>query len=95
MSQSNLILATAILTNGVVVLGAVALYMAYRVRRQVRVEEMRELQSSVADIQRSLDGVMYEIERIGEAQRFTAKILAEATAPSQRPRATSKTITTH
>jgi hypothetical protein len=40
----------------------------------------RETEQRLAHLQRSLDAIAVEVDRIGEAQRFTAKRVAEAAA---------------
>jgi len=71
---------------GLSLLGA---YFVWRLAPRARGQEMLAEQESVPRLERlqqSLDAIGLEVERIGEAQRFTAKIVAErAHAPSPKP----------
>ena len=49
-------------------------------------------------LQQAVEAMAVEVERISEAQRFTAKLLAERTPPAvaaERPRAPERVITPH
>ena len=90
--QSIIILAMG--TNAVVVLGCFALWLGHRARRRslpsdAVAEELRQLRESV-------DALTVEVERIGESQRFTARLLNDAsTMRATFPSAPAKTITPH
>lgn len=62
---------------GLMILGA---YFAWRLAPRARGQEMlaeEETDPRLERLQQSLDAIGLEVERIGEAQRFTAKIVAE------------------
>ena len=71
---------------GLSLLGA---YFVWRLAPRARQQEMLAEQEAVPRLERlqqSLDDIGLEVERIGEAQRFTAKIVAErADAASPKP----------
>ena len=71
---------------GLSLLGA---YFVWRLAPRARQQEMLAEQEAVPRLERlqqSLDDIGLEVERIGEAQRFTAKIVAErADAASPMP----------
>ena len=45
--------------------------------RNLAAEELRALRERVAQLEQSVDVVAVEVERVGEAQRFTARLLGE------------------
>jgi hypothetical protein len=74
-----------------VVLTFAGLYAAGRVSRRTPGPESvadRDTEQRMRRLQQSLDVIAVEVERIGEAQRFAAKIIAEEPAepPAQRAR---------
>jgi hypothetical protein len=44
---------------------------------------VEQLSAQIAALQHSVDAAAIEIERLGEGQRFTTKLLAERAAPNQ------------
>lgn len=46
---------------------------------------IERLSAQIAALQHSVDAAAIEIERLGEGQRFTTKLLAERAAPNQNP----------
>ena len=44
---------------------------------------IEQLSAQIAALQHSVDAAAIEIERLGEGQRFTTKLLAERGAPNQ------------
>ena len=89
-----LIITLGMCMNAVVILGCFSLWLNHRSRRRslpddILAEELRQLRESV-------DAVSVEVERIGESQRFTAKLLHEAsTIRPTFPAAPAKSITPH
>ena len=71
---------------GLSLLGAYFVWrLAPRARRQEMLDEQEEV-PRLERLQQSLDAIGLEVERIGEAQRFTTKIMAErADAASPKP----------
>ena len=91
--SSSVILILALCSNALAVLGGFALWAAYRPRRPVSDEaiaiELRKLREGLA-------ALTAEVERIGESQRFTARMLHEAsTMRATFPVPGAKTITPH
>jgi len=91
--SSSVILILALCSNALAVLGGCALWIAYRPRRPVSDEslaiELRRLRESVASL-------TAEVERIGESQRYTARLLHEAsTMRATFPVPGAKTVTPH
>jgi len=71
-----------------VVLVFVGAYFVWRLAPQARRQEMlaEEADPRLERLQQSLDAIGLEVERIGEAQRFTTKIVAERVdAASPKP----------
>lgn len=46
---------------------------------------IEQLSAQIAALQQSVDATAIEVERLGEGQRFTTKLLAERPAPGQNP----------
>jgi hypothetical protein len=46
---------------------------------------IEQLSAQITALQHSVDAAAIEIERLGEGQRFTTKLLAERPAPAQNP----------
>jgi hypothetical protein len=71
------------------------------VRRALRTERARELSLGVADrlerLSAAVDAIAIEVERISEAQRFAARLLAErpSTPPPLHPRRDASEVTPH
>lgn len=68
------------LTHIALLLAGVAGYGVWRFSRRTDLPQKPALQSAddiLDHLQESVDGIALEVERIGEAQRFNAKILAE------------------
>ena len=66
----------------------IAAAFAARARAKVKgCPDLSKLDSRLDRIEQSLDSVAVEVERVSEAQRFTARILAERRdgAPAQLP----------
>ena len=67
-------------------------------RRAVRTAQLSGSQpitvAQLSPVMQALDDISLEVERIAEAQRFTAKVLAER-SPVVLPRMPSRSITPH
>jgi hypothetical protein len=74
-----------------VALAVVGAFFVWRIPRRARHQELPgadEMDQRLERLQQSVDAVAIEVERIGEAQRFTAKLaaeLAEKPAPQAAP----------
>jgi hypothetical protein len=73
-----------------VVLSVVGAYVMWRLARQTSEPDMSGASLAnerLEQLQQSVDAVAIEVERIGEAQRFAAKLVAEraAATPPKRP----------
>ncbi|MGH7602400.1 MAG: hypothetical protein ACRENK_00225 [Gemmatimonadaceae bacterium] len=79
-------------TVTVVLLGVVALIGVWVVRSLRRksappeIANRLEIEARFDQIQQSVDAIAVEVERITEAQRFSAKLLAERAEPRSVPR---------
>ena len=91
--SSSVILILALCSNALAVLGGFALWMAYRPRRPHNDDA---LAAELRKLRERLDTLAVEVERIGESQRFTARMLHEAsTMRATFPVPGAKTITPH
>jgi hypothetical protein len=89
-----LIIVLAMCTNAVIVLGAFSLWLGYRARRRSLPDD--ELATQLRELRQSIDALAVEVERIGESQRFTARLLTDATTMRATfPPAPAKTVTPH
>jgi hypothetical protein len=79
--------------------GAWAMGRAHGLREAARRRDLEEeTRDRVQSMQRSLESVAEEIERLGEVQRFALKVIAErAVAPAEAPKLppSGKVITPH
>jgi outer membrane murein-binding lipoprotein Lpp len=90
------VLLMAMCANVAVVAGCFALYLSYRARRKRPTLSDDQLAAEIRQIRESVDALTIEVERIGESQRFTARLLHEAsTMRATFPAAPPKTITPH
>ena len=82
------------------IIGFAGAWMRAR-ERAIRAQLSRERPADDAtarfeQLQRSVDAIAVEVERISEGQRFTARLLAErSAAPVERPRLPGQSITPH
>lgn len=89
-----LIIVLAMCTNAVIVLGAFSLWLGYRARRRSLPDD--ELTTQLRELRQSIDTLAVEVERIGESQRFTARLLNDATSMRATfPPVPPKAITPH
>jgi hypothetical protein len=72
-------LVASIVTIGIVAWKSVTRQKAPRVNNQLADARLEQLQQSI-------DAIAVEVERIAEAQRFSAKLLSERSEPSTIPR---------
>jgi uncharacterized iron-regulated membrane protein len=85
----TLIITLAICANVVVVLGGFWMWLSHRARRRI---PDHELASELRHLRESVDALGVEVERIAESQRYTARLLHDAstmraTFPSHPPKA--------
>jgi hypothetical protein len=62
---------------------------AFRKPKQSALPDARQFDQRLDQLQQSVDAVAVEVERIAEAQRFSAKLLAERGEPSKLSRSGS------
>ncbi len=82
----------------VVVLGSVTkIILAFINRKAMRPRLPAELADRLERIEQIVETTAIEVERISEAQRFTAKVLAERAAPAGLPpsHAHGRVVTPH
>ena len=86
-NQIMTVVCVSVITFGVTICMIAAAFAA-RARAKVKGSpDLSKLDSRLDRIEQSLDSVAVEVERVSEAQRFTARILAERRdgAPAQLP----------
>jgi hypothetical protein len=95
--SSSVILILALCSNVLAVLGGFALWMSYqRARHRPATITDEALATELRKLREGLDALAVEVERIGESQRFTARMLHEAsTMRATFPVPGAKTITPH
>lgn len=64
-------------------LALVGVAVAYAVRPLKRARQIPQNEDRLEHLQQSVDAIAIEVERIAEAQRFSAKLLAERADASQ------------
>jgi hypothetical protein len=92
---ANIIIGSLLATT----VGFAAAWMRVR-ERAIRAEMAQRLPQDVEarfeSLQRAVDAIAIEVERISEAQRFSAKLLAERSpASAERPRVPGQVTTPH
>ena len=89
-----LIIVLAMSTGVVVILGALALTLGHRARRRSLPDDV--LAAELRELRQSIDALTVEVERVGESQRFTARLLNDATTMRATfPSPPAKTVTPH
>jgi hypothetical protein len=78
--QLSPIIVTALITDGVTI-SMVALAWASRRPATLKPKRLEALEDRLSRVEQAIDTVAVEVERIGEAHRFTAKLLAERLEP--------------
>ena len=69
---------------------------ALKRRRPLPSNELNEIRNALARIEQAVETTAIEVERIGEAERFTSKLLAERPASDARPAShPARVITPH
>src|ERR1700694_5992725 len=68
-------------------LAAIGVVTTHAIRRATRQElpSMQQADARLEQLQQSVDSIALEVERIAEAQRFSAKLLAERADTADRP----------
>jgi hypothetical protein len=61
-------------------LGTMWLTLHYRSKQAVKPKELAAIEARLAQIERAVDAIAVETERISEGQRFTSKLLGERSA---------------
>ena len=64
-------------------LALIGVAVAYAVRPLKRARQIPQNEDRLEHLQQSVDAIAIEVERIAEAQRFSAKLLAERADASQ------------
>jgi hypothetical protein len=77
MSPTVIVILT-LASNAVAVLGGFALWMVYGARHRPYTITDEALATELRRLREKLDAVSVEVERIGESQRLTARLLNEA-----------------
>ena len=90
-AQITTIVVTAIIAVGCV-LSALALAWGSRRPTNIKPQRLDALEDRLGRVEQAIDTVAVEVERIGEAHRFTAKLLSERL--EQLPSATNAEHTT-
>ena len=92
------IILTALALNGAVVVAGLALWLGVRSRRGASERQLERLAAQVESLRGTLDAVALEMERLGEGQRYAARLLGErvtgATAAAPRT-PTAGVVTPH
>jgi uncharacterized coiled-coil protein SlyX len=78
--QVAAVIMTAVIASGVAI-SMVALAWASRRTDRLKPERLEALEDRLARVEQAIDSVAVEVERIGEAHRFTAKLLTERLEP--------------
>jgi hypothetical protein len=85
---------TAIITGGVVI-GLIVNAWANRSRGGVAPGRLDAMERQLTRIEQAVNSMAEEVERVGEAHRFTAKLLAERTERPAREQQSGRVITPH
>ena len=99
----TIVTVAAIFTNGALIFGTLALWLRHRAQRNAaasgasQAELIERLAGEVRSLHATLDAVAIEVERLGEGQRYAARLLQERTAPASPPQlsAPPRVITPH
>jgi hypothetical protein len=79
----SVILILAMCSNALAVLGGSALWVSYRARHRRPTISDEALATELRKLREGLEALAVEVERIGESQRLTARLLNDAS--SMRP----------
>jgi len=58
-------------------------------------DRLEQISRQLAELQQSIDATAIEVERLGEGQRFTTKLLAERNRVPEPPRQPERVVTPH
>jgi len=71
-------------------------YLKHLDRRSLPPDDrLDQIVQQIATLQRAVDATSLEVERLGEGQRFAAKLLAERDRVRERPGQPERVITPH
>ena len=90
----TIIAMTAIITGGVVI-GLIVRAWSTRSRSGVPPDRLDAMERQLTRIEEAVNTMAEEVERVGEAHRFTAKLLAERTERPAREQQSGRVITPH
>lgn len=94
--STSVVLILALCSNALAVLAGVALWMSYRARHRRPTITDDAVATELRKLREGLDTLAIEVERIGESQRFTARLLQDSsTMRATFPVAPTKTATPH
>lgn len=86
---ANFAIVAAIIVGMAGSLSAIVAWLVRGVQRKPAPRELpnvQQFEQRFEQLQQSVDAIAVEVERIAEAQRFSAKLLAERSETSQLPR---------
>ena len=98
----TIVTVAAVVTNGFLLFGMFGLWLRHRARRvedAARVSQADQIERLAADVRAlraTLDAVAIEVERVGEGQRYAARLLGERSdaGPARGP-SPARVITPH
>jgi hypothetical protein len=94
--STSAILILALCSNALALLGGFALWVSYRARHRHPTITNETLVTELRKLREGLDAMAVEVERIGESQRFTTRLLTDAsTMRATFPPPSAKAITPH
>ena len=92
--QITWIVVTAIITGGAVI-GTITWAWATRRSSGAAHDRLDAMERQLDRIEQAINAMAVEVERVGEAHRFTAKLLAERTERPGREQQPGRVITPH
>lgn len=97
MSEEVFLTALSLVCGTVLVLGSLAIFRRYLEIKQERRTPIAidGLQERLNRIEMAVESTAIEVERISEANRFMAKLLAERAGPTSLPKSPERVITPH
>lgn len=97
MSEGVFLTALALLCGTVLVLGSLVIFRRYLETKQERRTPLAidGLQERLSRIELAVESTAIEVERISEANRFMAKLLAERAGTTSLPKSAERVITPH
>ncbi|MDQ6830084.1 MAG: hypothetical protein M3081_14600 [Gemmatimonadota bacterium] len=89
----------AIVTTGsvisVFIVSVTRIWLKLRDRKPLPDTRLDAIEERLGDVQRSIDAVAIEMERVSEGQRFTVKLLADRAERGLVPRSVERIKTPH